>query len=416
MNKLIAPKGTKDIYSPEIEKWQFFESRVREYFKLFSYREIRTPIFERSELFTRSIGNETEVVQKEMYTFEDKAGRSMTLRPENTASVVRSVIEHNLLEKIFPNRFYYIGPMFRYDKPQKGRYRQFHQFGVEVFGDASPYIDAEVIFSAFDFLRSINITNMDLQINSVGCSKCRPEYIKTLSAAALKNKNDFCQDCQRKISTNPLRIFDCKVESCRALANDLPEITDHLCEECSSHYQSVKENLKLTGLEFTENKKLVRGLDYYTKTAFEITSSKLGAQNAILGGGRYNNLVKELGGQDLPGIGFSGGIERILINMNTPPADNTKRLFIAYQGGEAMTEAFKLSNKLRKEGYLIYMDYSSKKLSKQLQKGIKFNADYTFILAGDELANNEISIKDFKTREQIKIKMEELDKWLKENC
>ncbi|MEN8223605.1 MAG: histidine--tRNA ligase [Acidobacteriota bacterium] len=416
MNKLNAPKGTKDIYSPEVEKWQYFENQIREYFKLFSYREVRTPIFERSELFSRGIGNETEVVQKEMYTFEDKAGRSMTLRPENTASVVRSLIEHNLMNELFPHRFFYIGPMFRYDKPQKGRYRQFHQFGVEVFGDKSPYVDAEVIFSAIDFLKSLKITEMTLYINSVGCSECRPDYLKKLSVAAENNKEDFCNDCKRKIDTNPLRIFDCKVESCIALADKLPKITGNLCEECDTHYKEMKFNLELLGLEFQENNKLVRGLDYYTKTAFEITSSKLGAQNAILGGGRYNNLVKELGGQDLPGIGFSGGMERILLNMDPPPAEDLKKLFVAWQGVEAMAEAFKLSNELRKKGYIVYMDYSTKKLSKQLQKGIKFDTDFTLILAEDELMNNEISIKNFETREQITIKREELDKWLKKNC
>ncbi len=416
MNKLNAPKGTKDIFSPEVEKWQYFENKIREYFKLFNYREIRTPIFERSELFSRGIGNETEVVQKEMYTFEDKAGRSMTLRPENTASVARALIEHNLMNELFPHRFFYIGPMFRYDKPQKGRYRQFHQFGVEVFGDNSPYVDAEVIFSALDFLQSLNVTDMTLYINSVGCSVCRPGYLKKLSEAAEKNKEGFCIDCKRKIDTNPLRIFDCKVESCIALADDLPRITENLCGECSTHYGEVKDNLKLLNLEFQENTKLVRGLDYYTKTAFEITSSKLGSQNAILGGGRYNNLVKELGGQDLPGIGFSGGMERILLNMDEPQSDGQKKLLVAWQGEEAMAESFKLSNELRKKGYVVYQDYSSKKLQKQLQKGTKINTDFALILAGDELSNNEISIKNFETREQITIKREELDKWLKENC
>ena len=416
MNKLNAPKGSKDIYAPEVEKWQYFEDRIREYFTLFSYKEIRTPIFERSELFSRGIGSETEVVQKEMYTFEDKAGRSMTLRPENTASVVRSLIEHNLMNELFPHRFFYIGPMFRYDKPQKGRYRQFHQFGIEVFGDNSPYVDAEVIFSALDFLETLNITNMELSINSVGCSECRPGYLEKLTIEANKNKEHFCTDCQRKINTNPLRIFDCKVESCITLADNLPNITDHLCDDCSSHYKEVKNNLQLLELDFTENKKLVRGLDYYTKTAFEITSSKLGAQNAILGGGRYNNLVKELGGQDLPGIGFSGGIERILLNMELPQKDDSKQLFIAYQSDEAKAEAFKLSNRLRQQGYKVYQDYSTKKIAKQLQKGIKINTDFALILAEDELKNQEISIKNFDTREQITIKREDLDKWLKKNC
>jgi len=415
MSKLNAPKGTKDIYTPEIEKWQYLENRIREYFKLFSYREIRTPIFERSELFHRGIGSETEVVQKEMYNFKDLAGRNMTLRPENTASVVRALVEHNLMDKIFPQKFFYIGPMFRYDKPQKGRYRQFHQFGVEVFGDNSPYADAEVIFSAMDFLNTLNVKKTNLHINSVGCTNCRPGFLEKLKSNAKKDHDKFCKDCQRKIDTNPLRIFDCKIHSCIELAETLPKITDHLCEDCSSHYYALKENLLSLKLEFTENKELVRGLDYYTKTAFEITSSELGAQNAILGGGRYNNLVKELGGQDIPGIGFSGGIERILLSISNHPSDNTKKLFVAYHGAKAMTEAFKLSNLLRKKGFVVYQDYSTKKMGKQIQKGIRFGADFALIIAEDELNNNEISIKDFETREQIKIKMGDLDEWLKEN-
>ncbi len=416
MNKLNAPKGTKDIFSPEVEKWQYFEEKVRQYFKLFGFKEIRTPIFERSELFSRGIGGETEVVQKEMYSFEDKAGRSMTLRPENTASVVRSIIEHNLLEKVFPNRFYYIGPMFRYDKPQKGRYRQFHQFGIEVFGDNSPYTDAEVIFSSFNFLKHINVDNITLHINSVGCNECRPEFLDILKTSADKNREEFCDDCRRKIDTNPLRIFDCKNEKCILLADELPKITDHLCSDCGTHYNEVKDNLNVLGVKFEENKKLVRGLDYYTRTAFEIVSTNLGAQNAVLGGGRYNNLVKELGGQDITGIGFSGGIERILLNMSDPPDEKPKSIFIAFQNEESMTVSFKLSNELRQKGYTVYQDYSSKKMKKQLQKGIKIGVDFTFIIGEDELQNKEISIKTMATREQIKIKTGELELWLKKNC
>ncbi len=416
MNKLNAPKGTKDIFTPEVERWQYLENSIREYFKLFGYKEIRTPIFERSELFHRGIGSETEVVQKEMYNFKDLAGRDMTLRPENTASVVRALVENNLMDKVFPQRFFYIGPMFRYDKPQKGRFRQFHQFGVEVFGDNSPYLDAEVIFSAVDFLNTLNLKKINLYINSVGCPNCRPEFINKLKSDAEKNRDNFCKDCQRKINANPLRIFDCKVQSCTDIAKGLPKITDHLCDDCDSHYDTVKKNLLLLKLDFIENKELVRGLDYYTKTAFEITSSELGAQNAVLGGGRYNNLVKELGGQDIPGIGFSGGIERILLSMKGHPSENAKKLIIAYHGMEAMTEAFKLSNRLRKRGLVVYQDYSTKKMGKQLQKGMKFGADFALILAEDELKNGEISIKNFATRDQIKIKKGDLDEWLEKNC
>ncbi|MEN8152903.1 MAG: histidine--tRNA ligase [Acidobacteriota bacterium] len=416
MSKITAPKGTKDIFYPEIEKWHFFENEVRRYFSNYLFKEIRTPVFEKSELFSRGIGSDTEVVQKEMYTFEDKAGRSMTLRPENTASVVRALIENNLFTEYFPLRFYYIGPMFRYDKPQKGRYRQFHQFGVEIFGDNSSFTDAEVIFSSFDFLKKLNVTNMSLHLNSVGCTECRPGYLDNIKNEAEKSRNDFCEDCQRKIDTNPLRIFDCKKEKCIKLSDSLPKITDHLCIECDTHYSGVKENLKKLNIEFVENNKLVRGLDYYTKTAFEIVSTSLGAQNAILGGGRYNNLVKELGGPDISGIGFSGGIERILLSMDEFKQKKDKVFFIAYQGEKEMEEAFKLSNNLRKEGYRVYMDYTSKKMGKQFQKGARTGADFTFVIGEDELKNNTVSIKTMETREQVNIKRSELEKWLKENC
>lgn len=416
MNKITAPKGTKDIFSPEIEKWHFFENEVRKYFSQYLFKEIRTPVFEKSELFSRSIGSDTDVVQKEMYTFEDKAGRSMTLRPENTASVVRALIENNLFTEYFPLRFFYIGPMFRYDKPQKGRYRQFHQFGVEIFGDNSSFTDAEVIFSSFDFLKKLNISNISLHLNSVGCTECRPGYMDNIKIKAEKNRMDFCEDCQRKIDTNPLRIFDCKIEKCIDLSRSLPKITDFLCNDCDIHYTGVKENLRKLNIDFFENSKLVRGLDYYTKTAFEIVSANLGAQNAILGGGRYNNLVKELGGPAVSGIGFSGGIERILLSMDELKKEKDTVIFIAYQGEKEMEEAFKFSNSLRKEGYTVYMDYTSKKIKKQFQKGEKAGADFTFIIGEDELKSGTVSIKTMATREQVNINRSELEKWMKVHC
>lgn len=416
MENIKAPKGTKDIFFPEVKKWQFFEREIRKYFSKFIYREIRTPIFERSELFIRGIGTETEVVKKEMYTFQDKADRSMTLRPENTASVVRALIENNMFNEYFPLRFFYIGPMFRYDKPQKGRYRQFHQFGVEIFGDASPYADAEVIFSSFDFLSGIGVKSMELQINSVGCRNCRPQYITELKRSATEKIDHLCLDCQRKINTNPLRIFDCKIEGCKKISSVLPKISDHLCEECSKHYSEVKELLLILGTPFVENKKLVRGLDYYTKTTFEIVTSQLGTQNAILGGGRYSDLVKELGGPDMTGIGFSGGIERILLLLNNLPVERKKIILIVFQNHDQRKDAFKLTNDLRKRGYHSYMDYNSNKMKKQFKKGDRLEADFTLILGEDEIKNNSISIKNMKTKEQIKIKRGKLEEWLKKNC
>ena len=415
MKRIIAPKGTKDIFLPEIKKWQYIEEKIRDYFPRFLYEEIRTPIFEYSELFQRGIGRETEVVQKEMYTFKDKANRDLTLRPENTASVVRAAIENDLFNRVYPLRFFYIGPMFRYDKPQKGRFRQFHQFGVEVFGDESAQVDAEVIFCSYDFLKEINIKDIQLHLNSVGCENCRPKFLRDLEAEAEKKKNDLCIDCQRKIHTNPLRIFDCKNLKCIEISNNFPKIIDYLCEECGSHFEDVKSTLSTFKVKFDINPRLVRGLDYYTKTAFEISSKQLGAQDALLGGGRYNNLVKELGGADISGIGFAAGIERIILQLDDAKRKKDKMIFIAYQSLPLMNKAIQLAKLLWDKGYNAYVDYNSKNLKKQLKKANKIGIDYTFILGEDEIVAKSISIKNMKDYEQTTIKQEELDKWLKNN-
>ena len=415
MKRIIAPKGTKDIFLPEIKKWQYIEEKIRDYFPRFLYEEIRTPIFEYSELFQRGIGRETEVVQKEMYTFKDKANRDLTLRPENTASVVRAAIENDLFNRVYPLRFFYIGPMFRYDKPQKGRFRQFHQFGVEVFGDESAQVDAEVIFCSYDFLKEINIKDIQLHLNSVGCENCRPKFLRDLEAEAEKKKNDLCIDCQRKIHTNPLRIFDCKNLKCFEISNNFPKIIDYLCEECGSHFEDVKSTLSIFKVKFDINPRLVRGLDYYTKTAFEISSKQLGAQDALLGGGRYNNLVKELGGADISGIGFAAGIERIILQLDDAKSKKDKMIFIAYQSLPLMNKAIQLAKLLWDKGYNAYVDYNSKNLKKQLKKANKIGIDYTFILGEDEIVAKSISIKSMKDYEQTTIKQEELDKWLKNN-
>lgn len=414
-SKVNAPKGTKDIYFPEVEKWQYVEEQIRSFFLRFLYREIRTPVFEHSELFSRGIGSETEVVQKEMYTFEDKAGRSLTLRPENTASVVRAAIEQNLLNLIYPQRFLYIGPMFRYEKPQKGRQRQFHQMGIEVFGDESPGVDAEVIYSAYKFLEHINITEIKLQVNSVGCPDCRPGYLKTLEAEAAKHEEELCADCRRKIHTNPLRIFDCKNPACNEVSEKFPRITDHLCEVCDGHFDKVKTSLTSLEVPYTVDSRMVRGLDYYTRTAFEITSGHLGAQDAVLGGGRYNNLVKELGGPDVCGIGFAAGMERIILHLTEDAAKRPKTVLVAYQHPGLETEAVKLTRTLWEHGVSAAVNYGAKNMKKQFKKGDRLDARYTFILGDDELQNNTVSVKCMETREQSTIKREELEQWLKSN-
>ncbi len=415
MENIKAPKGTHDIFYPEVKKWQFLEQKIREFFESLFYREIRTPIFERTELFNRGIGDSTDVVQKEMYTFEDKSGRSITLRPENTASVVRALIENNLFNIDYPLRYYYYGPMFRYDKPQKGRYRQFHQFGVEVFGSNSPELDAEVIYSASRFLKELGIGDIKVEINSVGCNKCRPDYIEELRSVANNNKDNLCQDCQRKIDINPLRIFDCKNNKCIETSNKFPMIRDYLCDECNVHFNETLNTLKYLDVEFIINKRLVRGLDYYTKTAFEITSSKLGAQNAILGGGRYSNLVKEIGGPDIEGIGFAAGIERILLHIDDLKLEKKPSVFIAYQSKELLPYSLDIFRLLIENNYKAYMEYGVKNFKKQLKKASKLEVEYTFIIGEDEVNNGYVTIKDMKEFKQIKINKSELMEWLKEN-
>ena len=415
MNAIKAPKGTRDIFPPEIQKWQFLENAIHAYYQKFLYREIRTPIFEHSELFSRGIGSETEVVQKEMYTFTDKSDRSLTLRPENTASVVRAAIENNLFETLAPLRFYYIGPMFRYDKPQKGRYRQFQQFGVEVFADDTPQVDAEVIFSAVDFLKKLLIADIQLELNSVGCPQCRPSYLEVLRKAARAEESRLCADCRRKIDGNPLRIFDCKQHACTEITRRFPVIGDHLCAECRDHFAAVRKTLSWMNVSFQLNPRLVRGLDYYTKTAFEVTSGQLGAQNALLGGGRYNNLIKELGGPDMAGIGFAAGMERIILHLENLALPKAKSLFVAYGDSQWLAHAVQLAQVLREEGYPVYVDYQGKNLKKQFKKADKIAAAFTLVLAEDEIKSGSVSVKNMASQEQIKISLKDLNEWLKKN-
>lgn len=414
MSDIKAPKGTRDIVAPEIFKWQQLEGAVRAYYERYLFQEIRTPIFEHSELFSRGIGDQTEVVQKEMYTFRDKADRSLTLRPENTAAVVRAAIENNLFETLAPLRFYYIGPMFRYDKPQKGRYRQFHQFGVEVFADDSPQVDAEVIFAAVDFLRRLGIEKVQLELNSVGCPECRPAYLKVLRQAAQARAEALCEDCRRKIDGNPLRIFDCKQHACSEITLAFPVIGDHLCQSCRDHFAAVREALSWMSLPFQLNPRLVRGLDYYTKTAFEVTSGQLGAQNALLGGGRYNSLIRELGGPDMPGIGFAAGMERIVLHLEQQQAPRPKTLFVAFGDARWLAHAVQLAQVLRAEGFPVYVDYQGRNLKKQFKRADRVAAAFTLVLAEDEIRDGTVSIKDMASQEQVKIPLKDLSPWLKQ--
>jgi histidyl-tRNA synthetase len=415
MSELQAVKGTKDIFAPEVALWQMLEEAIRDYFRRFLYREIRTPLFEYSELFQRGIGEATDVVQKEMYTFADKGGRSLTLRPENTASVVRALVEHNLFETVFPLKFFYIGPMFRHEKPQKGRYRQFHQFGVEVFADPSPQVDAEVIFSAVDFLAHVGIGDVQLHLNSVGCAECRPAYQQALREAAAARRDKLCADCQRRAESNPLRIFDCKNEACAAVAATFPDIVDHLCPPCRDHFAAVRDALGRLQVGFTLNPRLVRGLDYYTRTVFEVTSGQLGAQNALLGGGRYNNLVHELGGPDVPGIGFAAGMERLILHLQSNPVPFETVLFVAFQSEAQLPEALALARRLWNDGQAALLDYGARNLKKQFKKADRSGARFTLVLGEEEVRSAAVTVKDMRTQQQVQIPAKDILTWLKQN-
>lgn len=404
---ISAIKGTKDILPQEAEAWQQAERMATRVFELYGYREIRAPIFEATELFEKGTGETSDIVIKEMYTFTDKGGRSITLRPEYTPSVVRAIIEHRLYLQPAPLRFYYIGPMFRYDKPQRGRYRQFHQIDIEVFGEGDPAIDAEIIEMADFLLKELKIAGTKTLVNSVGCLKCRPSYIKDLRSAAEKITSSLCSDCQRKVTTNPLRIFDCKVTSCQELARGFPEIIHYLDKECADHFSAFRSHLDHYALPYQVEPRLVRGIDYYTKTTFEITTTKLGAQNAILGGGRYDEMMKDFGGPDICGIGFAVGMERLLsvARLEKKPQ---KLLFLVYLGAEAKKEAISLARSLRHQGLECLLEFKERSLKSQLSRANKLAASWVLIIGEEEIKKGRYQLKDMGSGKQSEVSREEI--------
>lgn len=416
MNKkkqVAAIKGTKDIFPQEARKWQFVESVAKGVFELYGYREIRTPIFEATELFEKGTGETSDIVIKEMYTFKDKGGRSLTLRPEYTPSVVRSIIENRLYLQSQPLRFYYIGPMFRYDKPQKGRYRQFHQMDIEVFGEKDAAVDAEIVEMADCLLRELKVFETETLINSVGCKKCRPSYLKELRGRAEKESERLCADCKRKITTNPLRIFDCKVETCREISLKFPQITGYLCQDCEEHFSRFRSYLEFYKIAYKIEPRLVRGIDYYTKTTFEVISSKLGAQDAILGGGRYDDMMKEFGGPDICGIGFAVGMER-LISLIRFPEERENFLFLVYLGDEAKKEGIGLAWYLRREGVECLMEYKERSLKSQMSRANKLGARWVLIVGEDEVKKGKYQLKNMETGLQKEVGQEEILKLIQE--
>lgn len=396
-----AIRGTHDILPGEVEKWQYVERTARTLCDRYGYVEVRTPIIEREELFAKGTGETTDIVTKEMYSFVDKGGDRITMRPEATPSMVRAFVEHNLEHALASAKLFAMGPMFRYERPQKGRYRQFHQFDVEAFGIEDPAVDAEVIDLAWSLITTLGIGQAELVINSVGCPACRPTFQQALLAALGDDLPKLCGDCQRRAVTNPLRIYDCKVPADQPIIDALPHSVDYLCEPCGTHFASVKGYLDAAGVPWRQSHRLVRGLDYYTRTTFEILGQSLGAQNALLGGGRYDGLVKKLGGADRTGIGFAAGMERLVLALpDTAPVATAPRAFIVAIGDDGRAAAWTLLRALRQAGMPAQMEFDARSVRAQMKRADRLAARVTLIVGGDELARGEITLRDMATGDQ----------------
>lgn len=402
-----APRGTRDILPEEAGKWVFLENKFREICKRFSYKEIRTPVFEHTELFMRGVGETTDIVEKEMYTFHDKSGRSITLKPEGTAPVARAYIEHKLYTQPLPIKLYYITPGFRYERPQAGRLREFHQFGVEAFGSQNPHLDVEIMALAVQFLKDMGLEDLMLYINSIGCKICRREYRKVLKNYLEENKQNLCETCKSRMDRNPLRILDCKNPGCRKVLEGAPIVLDYLCDDCKSHFDTVKKALKLINIEYAVNPRIVRGLDYYTKTVFEIISNDLGAQSTVCGGGRYDNLIEECGGPPTPAAGFGMGVERLMAllekrNIFKLP-EETIDVFIAFADDECWDTVLKLLYNFREKGVSAETDYLKRSLKSQMKYANKISARYVLIVGEDEIISGYLTVKDMANGEQCKV-------------
>ena len=407
VNQLQALRGTQDILPNDIYKWLYMENTIRDLCALYGYGEIRTPIFEETKLFLRGIGDTTDVVTKEMYTFEDRGGRSITLRPENTASAVRAFLEHKLYGDQGVHKLFYIGSMFRYDRPQAGRYREFHQFGVEILGASSPLADVEVIVLAYRLFQKLGLQNLELRINSIGDKNCRNAYKKELISYYESQKDMLCEDCKQRLYKNPLRLLDCKEDNCKLLAKNAPVITNYLCEECHNKFEKVKSGLTALHISYVIDPGLVRGLDYYTNTAFEIQYPPLGAQSAICGGGRYDKLVEEMGGPDVPGIGFAVGLERLLLALEgqnlIPNCPQKSSVCIVALGEKAEIEGLKIQGELREKGVMTYMDLQEKSLKGQMKQAGKVQSIYAVIIGENEIEQGKATVKHMQTGEQSEI-------------
>ena len=396
MAKIISVRGFRDILPDETPKWQRIEEKIREIFFNFGIQEIRIPVLEKTELFKRGIGEATDIVEKEMYTFLDRGNEYLTMRPEATASVIRAYIEHHIYEKDPVAKLFTIGPMFRRERPQKGRFRQFHQINVEFLGQEDPRIDAELMSMLMYLLSEVGLDNLKLEINSLGCDKCRPAFREKIINFLKNREEDLCEDCRRRLVTNPLRIFDCKNESCQKIISGAPVILDFICTQCREHFEKVKGYLEIFHIPFIINTKMVRGLDYYTRTAFEITTQSLGAQNAVTGGGRYDGLVQMLGGPDISGIGFAIGFDRLISmipDVNGQDAGHPN-IFIAALGDKAQEFAFSLCNTLRLAGIRAEMDFSDRSLKSQMKRSNKLNCSHTLIIGEKEMEEGAAQLRN----------------------
>ena len=405
MKLIKAARGTKDIFGEDAVKYTYISKTAQEIFESYGYTFIKTPIFEETDLFKRGIGEGTDVVEKEMYTFKDRGDRSLTLRPENTASVVRSYLENAIYGKEDVTKYYYNGSMFRYERPQAGRQREFNQIGVEVLGESSPILDAEVIAMSYSLLEKLGITDLEVHINSVGTNASRTKYREMLLNFLEPMKEELCEDCRMRMEKNPLRVLDCKVDKCKELNKDAPSIIDSLNEEERAHYETVKKYLDIFGVKYVEDSRLVRGLDYYSSTVYEIVTNKLGAQGTVLGGGRYDNLLKQLGDKDIPAVGFAAGVERMMMLLEDYPKNNPD-VYVAWLGENTQEFGLKIAKILRDNGIKTFVDFNSKGMKSHMKKADKLAVKYCIIVGEDEMNKDVVVLKDFSARTQEEMSLE----------
>ncbi len=415
---ISIPKGTKDVLPADAYQWHFVENTARRIAALYNLKEIRTPVFEHTELFLRGVGDTTDIVNKEMYTFLDKGERSITLKPEGTAGVVRSFIENGLAGGVMPLKMYYITPVFRYERPQAGRLREHHQFGVEIFGGKGPETDAEVILLARDYIAALGVENVELNLNSIGCKHCRPKFNEALREYLRPHLPQMCPTCNARFEKNPLRILDCKEERCAEINAGAPKTVDFLCDECREHFEKLKEILSACGVAYKLNPKLVRGLDYYSKTVFEFVSTDIGAQGTVLGGGRYDTLIENLGGPSVPAVGFGSGIERMLLVLENTgkriPEEAPLGVYAAGLDEEGRKAAFALADKLRKEGISAEFDHAERSVKAQFKYAGKAGARFVVVIGSNELASGAYTVKDMADSSSATVKAEEAVAYLKE--